>query len=103
MTPAQFRSLALKMPGAIESSHGGHPDFRAGKKVFATLGYPDKNWAMVKLTPEQQATVISAQPDIFSPAKGMWGKRGSTLLLLERTNLKTASRVIAMAWNNVSQ
>ena len=103
MTAAQFRRLALKMPGAIESTHGGHPDFRAAKKVFATLGYPDKNWAMVKLTPDQQGMVISAQPGIFSPAKGMWGKRGSTLLFLERSDLKTASGVIGMAWANVQR
>jgi hypothetical protein len=36
------------MPGAIEASHMGHPDFRVGKKVFATLGYPDAAFAMVE-------------------------------------------------------
>ena len=32
----------------------GHPDFRVKAKIFATLGYPDAGFGMVKLTPEQQ-------------------------------------------------
>jgi hypothetical protein len=33
-----------------------HPDFRAGGKIFVTLGYPERGWALVKLAPEQQPT-----------------------------------------------
>ena len=54
MTPAQFRALALGLPGASEGAHMGHSDFRVGGKIFASLGYPDAEWAMVKLTPEMQ-------------------------------------------------
>jgi hypothetical protein len=38
MTPDQFRSLALRFPGVVESLHMNHPDFRIEGKVFATLG-----------------------------------------------------------------
>lgn len=38
MTPDEFRRLALSMPQAVESAHMDHPDFRVGKKIFATLG-----------------------------------------------------------------
>ena len=41
MTPDQFRRLALSFPDTSEHSHMGHPDFRAGGKIFATLGYPE--------------------------------------------------------------
>lgn len=51
MTVAQFRRLALGLPDAVESSHFNHPDFRVPNKIFATLGYPDPSWGMVKLTP----------------------------------------------------
>lgn len=54
MTVDEFRRSALSFSGAEERSHMSHPDFRVGGKIFATLGYPDKEWAMVKLTPEQQ-------------------------------------------------
>ena len=32
----------------------GHPDFRVGGRIFATLGYPAGGWAVVMLAPEQQ-------------------------------------------------
>ena len=59
MTPDSFRKLALTLPEALEVGHMGHPDFRVGGKIFATLGYPDARWAMVKLTPEQQAASLA--------------------------------------------
>jgi hypothetical protein len=42
MTAAKFRSLALSLPEISESAHMGHPDFRVGGKIFATLG-PDED------------------------------------------------------------
>jgi hypothetical protein len=50
MTANQFRRLALTLSEVEERGHMDHPDFRVGAKIFATLGYPDKNWGMVKLT-----------------------------------------------------
>ena len=52
MTPDDFRRLALSFPEAAEHAHMHHPDFRVRGKIFATLGYPHDNWAMVKLPPE---------------------------------------------------
>jgi hypothetical protein len=46
VTPNDFRRIALSMPDVVEASHAGHPDFRVGGKIFATLGYPDARWAM---------------------------------------------------------
>ena len=63
MTPAAFAKIALSLDGAVEGAHGGHADFRAGGKVFATLGYPDKDWGMAKLTPDQQQMLVAAEPD----------------------------------------
>ena len=54
MTIDQFRKMALEIPTAVERSHMNHPDFRVAGKIFASLGVPDQNWGMVKLTPEQQ-------------------------------------------------
>ena len=82
MTAAQFRRLALDLPDTIESSHCAHPDFRVRNKIFATLGYPDSRWGMVKLTPAQQTEVLRGAPDAFRPAAGAWGRSGSTVVLL---------------------
>ncbi len=79
----------------------GHPDFRRGKRIFATLGSPDAEWAMVKLKPVQQEMLVAAEPEIFRPAKGGWGRGGSTLLRLARADEPTARSAIEMAWANL--
>jgi hypothetical protein len=67
MSSNRFRRVALSLPGVIEGSHQGHADFRAGKRIFATLGYPDQEWGTLMLTPEQQSVLVEAEPDIFRP------------------------------------
>lgn len=98
MTPADFRKIALSMPEAVESEHMAHPDFRAGGKIFATLGYPDHEHGMVILPPEEQARLLRSCPKIFSPAKGAWGKKGSTCVRLEAIDQQTLKRVMEIAW-----
>lgn len=78
MTAEEFRAMALGIPQACESAHVGHPDFRVGGKVFASLGAPDENWGMVKLTPEEQRVFIAKSPGVFTPCNGAWGRRGYT-------------------------
>jgi hypothetical protein len=102
MSVSRFRRIALSLPGAIEASHHGHPDFRAGKRVFATLGYPDDGWGMVKLTPEQQSMLVEAEPEIFRPVPGGWGKRGSTNVRLAKAGQTTLRSALTLAWTNVA-
>ena len=77
MTENEFRRIVLGMSGAIEASHMGHPDFRAAGRIFATLR-GDGLHGMVSLTPEQQARMLEAYPDMFMPESGAWGRQGST-------------------------
>jgi len=99
---SRFRKVALGLPETVEGSHQGHADFRVGKRVFATLGYPDESWGMVKLTPEQQTILVEAEPDIFRPVPGGWGKGGSTNVRLAKADPKTLQSALAMAWGNVA-
>jgi len=69
MTAADFRKIALSMPGATESEHMAHPDFRVGGKIFATLGYPDQEHGMVNLPAEEQASFINRIPKFSRPRK----------------------------------
>lgn len=101
MTSEDFRNLALDLPGAVESSHMDHPDFRVGGKIFATLG-PGEEWGMVKLTPEQQASFIAAEPEAFEPIKGKWGEKGATKVVLESANEAGVARALDMAWRNTA-
>lgn len=98
MTPTQFRGIALSMPQASESAHMEHPDFRVGGKIFATLGYPDQEHGMVILPPEEQERLVQSYPEVFAPAKGAWGKRGSTSVRLGGVNKATLQRAMEIAW-----
>ena len=83
MTPNDFRKLALALPETEERAHMNHPDFRVAGKIFATLGYPDKSRAMVKLPPEQQHYLSKDHPEAFIPVNGVWGRRGATSIVLK--------------------
>ncbi|HYL71526.1 MAG TPA: MmcQ/YjbR family DNA-binding protein, partial [Candidatus Dormibacteraeota bacterium] len=102
MTPQGFRKLALGLPEAYEASHMGHADFRVGKRVFATLGYPDAAFGMVKLTPAQQAHVIRAAPRVFAPVKGKWGTGGATQVRLGSATPRSLAMAMKSAWSNVA-
>ena len=102
MTLEAFRRLALSMPEATEVGHMGHPDFRVRGRIFATLGYPDEGWAMVKLTPEQQEAFVSAEPGTFVPVKGGWGRRGATGVSLRAAKARSLRVALAAAWRNVA-
>lgn len=101
MTGNGFRKLALALPEAVEASHMGHPDFRVRGKIFATLG-PDEDWGMAKLSPEEQARVIALDPDVFSPAKGAWGRQGCTIIQLAGADQATVNEALVAAWNKLA-
>jgi hypothetical protein len=99
MTPDEYRRLALLLPEATEGAHMSHPDFRVRGKIFATL-WPDKNYGVVMLTPDQQETLVAAEPSLFEPVPGGWGRRGSTILHLPTADEATANSALLMAWRN---
>jgi hypothetical protein len=98
MTADEFRELALSLKGATESAHMSHPDFRAHGRIFATLGYPDAGWGMVKLSPQDQRLFVESNPQAFVPAKGAWGVQGSTTVRLEAVKRDVLSQALALAW-----
>jgi hypothetical protein len=100
MTPDDFRAIALSLPDTIESSHMDHPDFRVRGKIFATLGYPNAEWGVVGLTPDEQARVCSAKPDVFVPVKGGWGRAGSTQVHLHLAGKRGVRAALRAAWKN---
>jgi hypothetical protein len=100
MTPALFRRIALGLSGAVESAHHDHPDFRVGGRIFATLGYPDRHWGALMLTPDQQRTRVREHPDAFVPAKGKWGEQGATTVRLDAIDEETLGEALTLAWQN---
>lgn len=94
--------MALQLPEAAESSHQAHPDFRVRGKIFATLGYPDEKWAMVKLPGEQQDILCKAEPAVFVPVKGGWGRQGATSVCLKAAKKARVRGALLSAWRNVA-
>ncbi len=103
MTPNQFRKIALALPDTLEVGHMGHPDFRTHGKIFATLGYPNADWGMVKLAPDDQLALIAAHPDVFVRVKGKWGEQGSTNVRLEFAGTATVREAMVLACAHIAR
>ena len=102
MTANEFRELVLSFPEANESAHMHHPDFRVAGKIFATLGYPDENWAVVKLTPDEQKEFVRSNSAAFKPVKGTWGRQGSTNVYLPAAKIDIVRQALTAAWRNTA-
>jgi hypothetical protein len=79
----------------------GHPDFRVGGKIFASLG-PDEDWGMVKLAAAEQASFIASAADAFKPASGAWGRWGCTIITLRQARVAAVRPALIAAWRNVA-
>jgi len=101
MTAEDFRRIALSFAGTSEKAHMSHPDFRIGGKVFASLGYPDKDHAMVVLAPDEQKRLVHSYAKAFAPAKGAWGKRGNTIVVLGAVDKTTLRDALDKAWRRI--
>jgi hypothetical protein len=95
-----YRRLALALPGAIESSHMGSPDFRIEGRIFATLAYQAKGLGTLMLTPDQQAEFLADAAEYFTPAPGAWGRSGSTLVKLDAPE-EVLAGALQSAYRNV--
>jgi hypothetical protein len=97
-TASDFRRIALGLPEAVEGAHHGHPDFRVGGKIFATLAYEREGYGVLLLTPDQQAGMVSDAPEVFSPVPGGWGRQGSTRVRLAKVTPDILEGALRTAW-----
>jgi hypothetical protein len=100
MTAEDFRQIALALPEAEEKSHFGKPDFRVRNRIFASL--PPGGHAVLKLTAEEQAMLTEAEPNIFRPVRGGWGRQGWTETDLSAIGETTLRSACLMAWRNAA-
>jgi hypothetical protein len=102
ITADRFRRLALDMSGATESSHMGHPDFRANGRIFATLHQGERS-GVVKLSPDEQTEVIRQTPQAFSPSAGAWGRQGWTHVQFATADEASVRAALLLAWERVTR
>ncbi len=109
MNAEKFRSLALEVEGAFEGSHMRHADFRVlnakgaksakgsgGGRIFASLS-EDEDFGVVKLSPDEQGSVIEAFPGQFEAMSGAWGRAGWTKVVFKRARVGAVRKAIAAA------
>jgi len=99
MTAEDFRELVLAFEGTAESSHMGHPDFRANGRIFATL-HTGETLGMVKLLPDEQRALLRSHPAMFVPSAGAWGRSGCTNIKLALADAATVRGALLLAWQH---
>jgi hypothetical protein len=99
MRSSDFRRIVLELSDVVESSHMGHPDFRVGNRIFATLREADR-FGMVVLTPAQQQRFVADYPKAFEPESGAWGRSGCTRVLLQAVHEEALGEAATLAWQN---
>lgn len=102
MTADEFRRLALSLSGAVEGSHMGHADFRVAGKIFATLGYPNDRFGVVRLSPQDQDLMARGYPKTFAPVPGAWGSGGATTILLRGAAKRAVAMALESAWRKAA-
>jgi hypothetical protein len=101
VTPDRFRRIALSMPDAVEGQHHGHPDFRRGGRVFASL-HPDGKQGMVRVSPLQQRELLAADQSGFTAANGAWGRAGCTMVELAAASIAAVRAAMMLAWQEAA-
>jgi len=89
----------LALDGVVEGAHMSHPDFRVNKRIFASLHSKDQ-FAMIKLTPDQQQDFIEDHPEMFQPESGAWGRSGYTRVVLQAADEDAVGEALTLAWRN---
>jgi hypothetical protein len=100
VTKEDLRRLALALPAVEEKSHFDKADFRVRNKIFASL--KDDATGVIKLLPEQQAMMAEAEPRVFQPVPGGWGRKGWTKIILAHADEITLKSALQTAWRNVA-
>ncbi len=97
------------LPPASFSSRvrGARPTARSGRSALprstrSGRGRGDGPLGMVKLTPEQQGLFMEANPGVFVPCQGAWGRRGCTYVRLSEVDRATLRRAMVAAWRNTA-
>jgi hypothetical protein len=97
MSPEAFAALGAGLAMVKSKAVMGAVRLAVHGKVFATVGWPQAEWAIVKLSPRDQAELV-ALSDALDPEKGRRGTTGVTLVRLAALSDALAKRVLIAAW-----
>jgi len=100
ITGDEVRRLALSLPGAEERETWGHPTFRVRDRIFATLA-PDGSAGGVRTTPQEQALLLSADPESFAVADYV-GRYGWVSVRLATVDPEVMRGIVVDAWRRTA-
>ena len=100
VTISAARKILLELPDAQEGAHMGHPDFRVGNRVFASLWPKKKKIAVVKLSIANQTALLQMDPDAFS--LNGWSRQGWTNVHLDNVTPTRFRTLAKESWTAVA-
>ncbi|MBV9774229.1 MAG: MmcQ/YjbR family DNA-binding protein [Gemmatimonadetes bacterium] len=100
ITAEEVRKLALSLPGAEERETWGEATFRVKDKIFVTVG-PEGKAAGVKASKEDQALLISSDPDTFSMSEYV-GRFGWVTVQLASVEAEVMRGLVVDAWRRTA-
>lgn len=99
MTPDDFSALATGIgPDVRANTVFETTQFRIGGKAFATLGWPEQGWAVIKVAPSRQTWALSLSEGI-APEPGRRRRAGIVLARLAAVEHAVAAELLAAAFS----
>jgi predicted DNA-binding protein (MmcQ/YjbR family) len=83
VTIEEFKNMAGSFPESYEEAHFEKESFRVRKKIFATMD-EKKRQVVVRLSEIDQSVFCAFDRTVIYPVKGAWGKKGWTLIELQK-------------------
>lgn len=102
VTYEQLRDWVLALPGTREVfvAEWGHPTLRYGDKMFAS-GQSGSSSATVKASPEEQAELIAAAPEVYEKAAYV-GRYGWVRVDLDAVDPEELRALVVEAWRRTA-
>lgn len=99
MSPEAFAAIGAGLAMVKSKAVMGAVRLAVHGKVFATVGWPGADWAVVKLSPPDQAQLIEVS-NALEAESGRRGSRGVTRVRLAVLSDAVANRVLIAAWQS---
>lgn len=97
MTPDAFSALARGFGSGVQPrAFFETVQFRVGGKTFATLGWPESGWAVIKVAPSRQAWALSLSEGL-APEPGRRRRAGIVLARLSAVDEAVVVELLAEA------
>ncbi|MFG3229865.1 MmcQ/YjbR family DNA-binding protein [Kitasatospora sp. NPDC048194] len=96
----EFRAMALDLPESAQEPTWEIETLRVRHKIFA-MGAPEGGSVTVKASPEDQAELLAAEPEVFSVAPYV-GRHGWVRVRLDLVDREELHELVTEAWRRTA-